>query len=77
MFPSNHTGIDISAGYSPDNYDEVRGRTGLPKLQVSRDSLMSSTKSLVVYHEKMKCNNALNEDVNIDNNSPALLYKMI
>ena len=36
---------------------------------------MSSTKSLVVYHEKMECNNAMIIDVNIDDNSPALSYE--
>ena len=34
---------------------------------------MSSTKSSVIYHERMKCNN---EDVNMDDNSHALLYKI-
>jgi len=68
--------MDITAGYSPNKYDEVRGRTFLPKLQVSRDFSMSSTKSSVVYHEKMECNNALNEDLDMDNDSPALLYEM-
>ena len=76
VFSSNHTGMDISAGYSPDNYDEVRGRTGSPKLQVSGDSSMSSIKFLIVYHKKMEYNNALNKNVNMDNDSPILSYKM-
>jgi len=64
-------GIDnFLSGSSPDNFDKVRGRTLSSKLQVSRDSSMSSIKSLVVYHEKMECNNTIDVDV-----SPALLYE--
>jgi len=68
--------MDITVGYSPNKYDKMRERTFLPKLQVSRDSSMFFTKSLVVYHKKMKCNNALNKDVDMDNNSPALSYEI-
>ena len=75
MLSSNYTEMDIIAGYSPNKFNEMRGRTFSSKLQVSKDSSMSSTKSLVVYHEKMEHNNALNEDIDIDNNSSALLYK--
>jgi len=55
--------MDILSGSSPDNYDEMRGRIFLPKVQVSRDSSMSSTKSLVAYHEKIEHNNALNNNI--------------
>ena len=72
VFPSNHTGMDILPGYSPDNYDEVRERRVSHKSQGSRDLSMSSTKSLVIYYERMECNN---EDVNIDDDSHALSYK--
>ena len=65
--------MDILPGYSSDNYNEVRGRRVSHKSQGSRDSSMSSTKSSVIYHERMKCNN---EDVNMDDNSHALLYKI-
>ena len=41
VFPSNHIGMDILAGYSPDNYDKMRGRTGSLKLQVSCYDLKS------------------------------------
>jgi len=75
VLPSNYTGMDIRSGSSPDNYDEVRGRTFSPKVQVSRDSSMSSTKSSVVYHEKMEHNNALNEDIDMDDDPLALSYK--
>jgi len=76
VLPSNYTGMNITAGYSPDKYDEVRERTFSPKLQVSRGSFMFSTKSSVTYYEKMECNNALNKDINMDDNSPILSYKM-
>ena len=36
---------------------------------------MSSSKSSVVYYEKMELNNAMNVDVDIDDNSPALSYE--
>ena len=68
----NCIGIDILPGYSPDNYNEVRGRRVSHKSQGSRDSSMSSTKSSVVYHERMECNN---EDINMDDDSHALLYE--
>jgi len=72
VFSSNCTGMDILPEYPPDNYDKVRGRRVSHKLQGSRDSSMSSTKSLVIYHERMEHNN---EDVNIDNDSHTLSYK--
>ena len=50
-----YTGMDrLSLGPSPNNIDEVRGRTPTSKSSVSRDLSMSSTKSLVAYHEKME-----------------------
>jgi len=52
----------LSSGPSPNNVDKVRGRTPTSKSSVSRDSSMSSTKSLVAYHERMENNN--NMDVN-------------
>jgi len=75
VFHSNNTGIDIFAEFAPDNYDEVRGRTFSTKEQTSRNSSMSSTKSSIAYYKRMECNNAMNIDVNMDNNSPALPYE--
>ena len=37
---------------------------------------MSSTKSSIVYYERMEHNNAMNVDVDMNNNSPALSYKI-
>ena len=72
VFSMNCTEIDsLSSGPSPDNFDEVRGRTPTSKSQVSRDSSLSSTKSLVAYHERMESNNA----IDIDNVSPDLSYE--
>ena len=76
MLPSNYTGMDILSESFPDNYDEVRGRTFLPKVQVSRDSSMSSTKSSVAYYKKMECNNTLNNNIDMDDDSPVLSYEI-
>ena len=65
--------MDILPEYSPNNYDEVRGRRVSHKSQGSRYLSMSFTKSSVIYHERMECNN---EDVNMNDDSHALSYKM-
>jgi len=45
MFSTNCTGMDgLFLGPSPNNYDEVRGKSPTSKSQVSRDLLLSSTK---------------------------------
>ena len=75
VLPSDNAGIDIFVGIIPDNYDKVRNKTLLTKAQASRDSSMSSTKSFVMYYEKIEHNNAMNEDINIDDNSLALSYE--
>jgi len=73
VFLMNYIGMnDFISGSSPDNFDNVRGRTFSSKLQVSKDSSMSSTKSSVIYHKKMECNNTIDIDV-----SSALLYETI
>jgi len=36
---------------------------------------MSSTKSLVAYYERIECNNSLNKDIKMDNDSPELSYE--
>jgi len=67
---------DIFSEKAPDNYDKMRGRTASSKSQALRDSSMSSTKSLVAYHERMESNNAITEDVDMDEDSPGLSYEM-
>ena len=36
---------------------------------------MSSTKSLVMYHERMEHNNSLNKDIKMDDDNPGLSYE--
>jgi len=72
VYSTNYTEIDgLFSGPSPDNFDEMRGRTPTSKSQVSRDSSLSSTKSSVAYHERIEGNNTMD----IDNVSSALLYE--
>ena len=68
--------MDILLRNIPDNYDEVRDRTSLPKPQFSRASSIFLTKSLVVYHKRIEYNNSLNEDINMEDDSSQLSYTM-
>ena len=74
MSSSTNMRINILFRNISDNYNEVRGRTFLPKSQSSRASSISSTKSLVIYYERIKHNNSLDEDFNMGDNSPQLSY---
>ena len=67
-------GIDIQTGLAPNNFNEVRGRTLSSNGNISRDISMSSTKLLVVYHERMTINNTFNNDDPADV-SPELSYE--
>ena len=69
--------MDILLRSNPDNYDKVRGRTSSLKPQSSKASSMFSTKSLVLYHERMELTNNLGENINIEDNSPQLFYVML
>jgi len=53
----------------------VRDRTASSKSQALRDLSMSTTKSLVAYHERIESNNAITEDINMNKDSPGLSYK--
>ena len=75
MSHSNNTEMDNFAGSLPDNYDKMKGRSLSTKRNISRDFSMSSSKLSVAYHEKIELNNAMNVDVDIDDNSPALSYE--
>jgi len=66
--------MDFFAGNIPDNYDEVRGRSLSTKENLSKDSSMSSTKSSIVYYEKIECNNAMDVN-NVNDVNPALSYE--
>jgi len=69
--------MDILKGQSPDNNNEVRGRTLSYISNISRDISMSSTISSKAYHERIAWKNAM--DVNDENNnkdvSPELSYE--
>jgi len=73
MFPNN-MGMDFPTGPIPDNYDEVRGRNLSTNRSISRDTSMSSTKSSVVYHERMVNNNLKDDNKPMDSVS-ALFYE--
>ena len=73
VFPNN-MGMDFPTGPIPDNYGEVRGRNLSTNRSISRDTSMSSTKSSVVYHERM-VNNNLKDDNEPMDSVPALSYK--
>jgi len=66
MFPTNRTGMDIPTGFVPVNSFEVRERTSSTEKNLSRDSLMSSTYSSIIYHERMA-----NNSMDIDSEPPA------
>ena len=73
VFPNN-MGMDFPTGLIPDNYNKVRGRNLSTNRSISRDMLMSSTKSSVTYHEIMVYNNLNNNDKPMDPTS-TLSYK--
>jgi len=77
MNASAYTGMNLFnvVGNSPDNYDEVRSRTLTHDKLSSRETLMSSTVSLVVYHDRMMMNNENNSNIIMEPiNMPQLLY---
>jgi len=67
--------MDILFRNISNNYDEVKGRTASPNLQSSRISSMFSSKSLVIYYVRMKNNNDLEDDIDMEPiNNSQLLY---
>ena len=73
MLP-NSMGMDFQLGPTPNNFNEVRGRTLSSNGNISKDISMSSTKLLVVYHERMTTNNMNNNNDLVDS-SPELFYE--
>ena len=57
-----------------DNYNEVRGRNLSTNRSISRDTSISSTKSSVMYHERIEYNNFKDDDEPM-NPTPALFYE--
>ena len=74
--PRNTTGMDISKGQNPDNYDDVRGRKTSRSPTGSRDTSMSPATSSTIYHERMEKNNDMDVDED-DNSCPELSYKTL
>ena len=75
MYQANNTGMDILKGWSPDNFDEMRGRMNSHNSSSSRDTSISSTKSSVAYHERMEQNNGIDVDNPSKDLSPELFYE--
>ena len=74
VFPANHMGIDLPIGFVPINSFEVRGRTSSTEKIFSRDSLMFSTQSSIIYHKRM-ANNGMDIDQEPTIEFPALSYE--
>ena len=72
----NNTGIDIFKGWTPNNYDEVRGRKPSQSSISSRDASMVSSTSFISYHEKIERNNRIDIDDN-NNFSSELFYETL
>ena len=67
--------MDKSSGISPRNNVEIRRRTFSIEINLSRDTSMSSTRSSIIYHERM-ANNSMDVDPDPPTDSPALSYEM-
>ena len=74
VFPTNSTGIDKSLGTSPSNNVKVRGKTPSIKINLFRDTSMSSSCSSTIYHKRM-ANNGMDVDPDPPTDSPALSRK--
>ena len=75
MFSTNTMEMDKSSETSPGNNVGVRERTSFIEINLSRDMSMSSTRSSVIYHERMS-NNGMDVDSNSPTDSSALSYKI-
>ena len=75
MFSTNTMEMDKSSETSPGNNVRVRERTSFIEINLSRDMSMSSTRSSVIYHERMS-NNGMDVDSNSPTDSSALSYKI-
>jgi len=78
VYHVNNTGMNALQGLSPENLNEVRDRSLSFNPSLSRESLISFTKSSISYHERMEQNNGMDVD-EIDqsnnNSSPGLFYE--
>jgi len=72
VLSSNYMGMDISTGFIPVNSFEVKGRTFSTKKNFSRDSLMSSTWSFIIYYERMANNSMdINQEPTVESPAPS------
>jgi len=67
--------IDFLSRPTSDNYNEMRDRNISTNRSVSRHSLMSSTKSSVMYYKRM-VNNGMDIDEELIESTPTLFYKI-
>ena len=74
VFPSSSMEMDFLPEPIPDNHNEVRGRNLFTNSSISRDLLMSSTKSSVTYHEKI-VNNSMDINEELVKLTSALFYE--
>ena len=74
IFPSNYMEIDIPAGFVPIHDFEMRRRTFSTEKNFSRDSSIFSTRSSVIYHERI-ANNGMDIDQEPVDNSSTLSYE--
>jgi len=72
---SSNTGIDKSTGTKLVNNSNSRGRTSSIERNLSRDASISSTCSLVPYHERITMNNGTDIDSDLPTDFSALSYK--
>jgi len=69
-------GMDKSTGTNSVINHETRGRSSHIEKNLSRDTSMSSTCSLIIYYERVAMNNDMDVDSDPSIESPALSYEM-
>jgi len=77
VYHVNDIEMDVLQGLSPENLNKVRDRSLSFNLSLSRKSSISSTKSSILYHERMEQNNSMDVDEvdqSNNNSSPGLSY---
>jgi len=76
VYQANNIWMDILKEQSPDNYNEVKGRTLSHTSNIFRDTSMFSMISSKAYHERMAWNDAMvaDDDNNNKDISPELSY---
>ena len=70
-----NTGMDKSTGTNPVTNNETRGRSSQIKKNLSKNISMSSTRSSVIYHERVTMSNSMDIDSDPPTESPVLSYE--